>query len=381
MERPVSYHNGVPWSPSKPGKAYRRFKKVVLVDSRDRIFPSIANPSPSFSVPGAGTPKVVTNQYGDLLPLNNDYYVQLPNPYKNVYGVRLLTAEIPTSFYVFNSVSPNGTALSLNPASANYYKNCVGGNPNGILYIDYNGTVYQVTLPNGNYSLTDAASPLAAGTLQAALKTALEAATSGPGGAFTVTIDPNTQQITIVETNGVTFTLLFTYDSNNYVLPSNTFWGLGYLLGFQKTNVASVTDGGTEVVVGSYPIQVNPYNYILMELDFINKMDESSLENQRGGSTDSVYAKIPLNGNSFSYVFFSTNSNYDVRSVMTPPLNKLQTIHVKFRHHDGTLVNFNNVDHSFTLELELLDTNFDEWSSLETSLADPLALEGRRFNA
>lgn len=377
MERPVSYHNGVPWSPSKPGKAYRRFKKVVLVDSRDRIFPSIANPSPSFSVPGAGTPKVVTNQYGDLMPLNNDYYVQLPNPYKNVYGVRLLTAEIPTSFYVFNSFAPNGTALSLNPASANYYKNCVGGNANGILWIKYStDDPVQVTLPNGNYSLTDAASPLSTGTLQDALKTALESATSGSGGAFTVTIDPNTQKITISETNNVLFRIYCEYDSNNYVLPSNTFWGLGYLLGFQKVNTTSA-----DSVTGSYPIQVNPYNYILMELDFINKMDESSLENQRGGSTDSVYAKIPLNGNSFSYVFFSTNSNYDVRSVMTPPLNKLQTIHVKFRHHDGTLVNFNNVDHSFTLELELLDTNFDEWSSLETSLADPLALEGRRFNA
>ena len=380
MERPVSYHNGVPWSPSKPGRAYRRFKKVVLVDSRDRIFPSIANPSSSLTLPGSGTPKVVTNQYGDLMPLNNDYYVQLPNPYKNVYGVRLLTAEIPTSFYVFNSQTPSGTDLSLNPASANYYKNCVGGNPNGILYIDYNGTVYTVVLPNGNYSLTDASSPLAAGTLQAALKTALDAAT---GGTFTVTIDPNTQKITITETGGVAFTLLFAYDSNNYVLPSNTFWGLGYLLGFQKTDIASSDPGGSGIqsVVGSYPVQVNPYNYILMELDFINKMDETSLENQRGGSTDSVYAKIPLDGNSFSYVFFSTNASYDVRSVMTPPLNKLQTLHVKFRHHDGTLINFNNVEHSFTLELELLDTNFDEWSSLETSVADPLALEGRRFNA
>lgn len=373
----MSYHNGVPWSPSKPGKAYRRFKKVVLVDSRDRIFPSIANPSPSFAISAPGTPKVVTNQYGDLMPLNNDYYVQLPNPYKNVYGVRLLTAEIPTSFYVFNSVSPDKTALSLNPASANYYKNCVGANPNGILWIKYStDDPVQVTLPNGNYSLTDAASPLATGTLQAALVSALNSATSGSGGAFSVTINPNTQKITIAETNNVSFSLLFAYDSNNYVLPSNTFWGLGYLLGLQKVNTTSAVS-----VTGSYPIQVNPYNYILMELDFINKMDESSLENQRGGSTDSVYAKIPLNGNSFSYVFFSTNSNYDVRSVMTPPLNKLQTIHVKFRHHDGTLVNFNNVDHSFTLELELLDTNFDEWSSLETSLADPLALEGRRFNA
>ena len=379
MERPVSYHNGVPWSPSKPGKAYRRFKKVVLVDSRDRIFPSIANPSPSFSVPGAGTPKVVTNQYGDLMPLNNDYYVQLPNPYKNVYGVRLLTAEIPTSFYVFNSQTPTGTDLSLNPASANYYKNCVGGNPNGILWATYiegvnPAVTSQVTLPNGNYSLTDAASPLSTGTLQDALKTALEGAFVG--STFSVTINPNTQQIAIDAGVGNTIQLLFSYDSNNYVLPSNTFWGLGYLLGFQKTNTTAA-----QTLVSSYPIQVNPYNYILMELDFINKMDESSLENQRGGSTDSVYAKIPLNGNSFSYVFFSTNSNYDVRSVMTPPLNKLQTIHVKFRHHDGTLVNFNNVDHSFTLELELLDTNFDEWSSLETSLADPLALEGRRFNA
>lgn len=368
MERPVSYHNGVPWSPSKPGKAYRRFKKVVVVDSRDRVFSSITNVG--------GNTKIVTNQFGDLLPLNNNYQVQFPNPYKNVYGVRLLTAEIPTSFYVFNSFDPAGNVLSLNPTAANYYKNCVGGNPNGILWAKYDGgAATQVTLPNGNYLLANAATPLAPGTLQLALKTALQAAF--PGSTFTVTVDPTTQKVTIDAGGGHTIQLLLTYGAaSNYVLPTNTFWGLGYLLGFQQT-----TTSATQTLTGSYPVQVNPYNYILMELEFINKMDETPLENQRSGAIDSVYAKIPLDANSFNYVFFSTNNSYDVRSVMTPPLNKLQTLHVKFRHHDGTLINFNNVEHSFTLELELLDTNFDEWSSLETSIADPLALEGRRFNA
>jgi hypothetical protein len=373
MERPVSYHNGVPWSPSKPGKAYRRFKKTLVVDSRDRIFSSTQNPG--------GTPKIVTNSFGDLLPLNNDYYVQLPNAYKNVYGVRLLTAEIPTSFYVFNSNTPLKSSLSLDPSKSNYYKNCIGGNPNGIMWVTYDdginpATTAQVTLPNGNYSLTTPASPLSpTTTLQSALVTAL----TPLGGNWTVTVDPTTQKLTITVDAG-DFTVYTSYDPvNNYVLPTNTFWGLGYILGFQKSPFNLTSSGGT--LTGSYPVQVNPYNYILMELEFINKMDEGSLENNRSGSIDSVFAKIPLDANSFGYVFYSVNASYEARSVMTPPLNKLQVLHVKFRHHDGTLVNFNNVEHSFTLELELLDTNFDEWSSLETSLADPLALEGRRFNA
>lgn len=373
MERPVSYHNGVPWSPSKPGKAYRRFKKTIVIDSRDRVFSSIQNQG--------GTPKVVTNQYGDLMPMPHDYYIQFPNAYKNVYAVRLLTAEIPTSFYVFNSTDPNGNPLSLNPGASNYYKNCVGANPNGILWanISTGGNLsgdgpFQVTLPAGNYTLVDSGLQTDS-TLQTNLAESLSSTFGGVGAPYTVSVDGPTQKLTITA-SGADIQLLNAYDSNNYVLPGNTYWGLGYFLGFQKTNV-----GPSNSLTGNYPVQLNPYNYILMELDFINKMDETPLENQKSGSIDSVFAKIPLNANSFSYVFDSVNSTYEARSVLTPPLNKLQGLHVKFRYHDGTPVNFNNVEHSFTLELELLDTNFDEWSSLETSLADPSALEGRRFNA
>ena len=49
---------------------------------------------------------------------------------------------------------------------------------------------------------------------------------------------------------------------------------------------------------------------------------------------------------------------------MSPPLSQLKTINVKLRGHNGIFIDFNNVDHSFTLEMEFLENNFDEYSSL-----------------
>lgn len=331
----VHYHNGVPHMPSKPVKEYRKVKKTIIVDSRDRVFSGGA-----------------TNASGDLLPLNNDYFVQFPAPYKNVYSVKLKSAEIPYSFYTFNSQGLGGNIT-------NVPNDCTGLNVNGVMTVSYGGTAYTVTLSNGNYTLSgDSSFPAAGGQFEAAVKAALDS--TGGGATFTVSVNPATHRMTI--TSATAFQLMNAYDSNNRVTSNNTFWGLGYFLGFQKVN----TTAGTSAT-GAYPVQLHPYNYILMEMDFINKYDETPLENKRSGNVDNVFAKIQLNSNAFTTIFDSEFSTFEQRSILNPPINKLQNIHVKWRHHDGTPVNFNNVEHSYTLELELLDTNFDEYSSLETA--------------
>jgi hypothetical protein len=324
-------HHGVPHMPSKPVKQYRKVKKVVAIDSRDRVFAGGA-----------------TNELGDVLPLANDYTVQLPEPLKNVYSVRLLEAEIPTSFHAFNSERYGG-----NP--------CAGGvNAYGLISFDSGGTVYTALLTNGTFAVAGLTA------FKDAVVTALNAATDATGTAFTGTF---TGSVTV--TNGIlslscdqAFTLLMS--SLDYVLPNNSHWGLGYFLGFQKRDQVAAAVDAKFVLIGQYPMITNPYPYIFMELEFINKSDELSIENNRSGDVNNFFAKIPLTEQTIGRLtYFFDSSVYDTKTIMTPPLNKLQTLHVSFHFHDRVRPNFNNAEHSFLLEFELLDSNFDEYSSLE----------------
>ena len=104
-----------------------------------------------------------------------------------------------------------------------------------------------------------------------------------------------------------------------------------------------------------------------MELDFINKEDETSVDNRLSGNVDGCFAKIQMTGNPGTVNFYQDIGTPMNKSIMSPPISQLKTLNIKFRDHYGNLIDFNNVDHSLTLELELLDNNFDEYSSLEFS--------------
>lgn len=288
--------------PSTSKKVYRKVCKTLLVDSRDR------NP----------------------LQTQSAYTVTLPKTYENVYSVTLRSAEIPKSWYGFSAAAGN-TSMT----------------------VTVSATPYTVTIPDGNYT---------ASTLAAALQTAMSA--SG-AGTFTVTYSSTTGLITIVRSTG-NFTLSFASQSqtkSGQVVPSTaTWWGLGYFLGFNKIDY---TSSGSSLT-GAFQVQVEPFNYILMELDFINKEDETSIDNRMSGRVDGAFAKIPTQpASSGNVIYFREWCCPMNKSVMYPPLSQLRTLNIKFRFHDGTLVNFNNSDHSLTLEFELLESNFDEYSSLE----------------
>jgi hypothetical protein len=144
-----------------------------------------------------------------------------------------------------------------------------------------------------------------------------------------------------------------------------TWWGLGYFMGFYQTNRVATNVSGTFTLLADFLPQFNPYNYVLMELDFINKEDETSIDNRLSGRIEGCFAKIPLNGNTGDIIFFREFCCPMNGSVLSPPIAQLKTLNVKFRDHAGRVIDFNNIDHSFTLELELLDNNFDEYSSLD----------------
>ncbi len=135
-------------------------------------------------------------------------------------------------------------------------------------------------------------------------------------------------------------------------------------MGFDKKVYAS-SNTNPSFIESDFAVNVNPDNYILMELDFINKEDETAIDSRLSGRVDGCFAKLPINGNSGDVIFFRELCCPLNRSVMNPVIGQLRTLNIKWRFHDGRLVDFHNLDHSFTLEFELLENGFDEYSSLD----------------
>ena len=133
-------------------------------------------------------------------------------------------------------------------------------------------------------------------------------------------------------------------------------------------------------------------NYVLLELEGLNKCDETATGANRAGFVDNWFAKI----NNPNITSGSTNNTFTIfyndlvdepnYTRFTPPIGRLDRLHVSLRYHPasvtltGTTTNpaitSNNApitfgagnDNVFTFEIEYLDNGFDEFSSFETRL-------------
>jgi hypothetical protein len=277
---PARYDNVTePWRAKKSASHSR----TVLIDSRDRDY--------------------------DKYPTPSIYRIRLPTVYRNVTSARLVSAEVPSTFYIFTAAAQN-TTLKVTSSAPN--------------------TSYTISIPDGNYTQTSVTS---------AIQTVLNATAQPDGLAFSVTVDAATSKLRIACTSHASTTV--SVDTTS--APSKpTEWGLGYFLGFQRGTVRS----GTGSVTAPSLINMNPVTYILLSIRQMDRVDEAGLYGS--GEPKAVFAKIPCNVNSFEYAFFD---KLLTDNTMNPPIGKLDALDISFRFHDGTLVNFNGCEHSLTIEL------------------------------
>ena len=132
-------------------------------------------------------------------------------------------------------------------------------------------------------------------------------------------------------------------------------------------------------------------NYLLLSLEGLNKIDETATGAQRSGLVDNSFAKISnpnftkaSTGNDLT-IFY--NDKVDEENVVryTPPIGRLDRMHLTLRYHPSTVVptvtsnnpatnpnfapiTFGTSENSFTFELEMLDNGFTDFSSFETRL-------------
>ena len=104
-----------------------------------------------------------------------------------------------------------------------------------------------------------------------------------------------------------------------------------------------------------------------MDIKLLNSIDETAPynfskftqeTNQTNGKVNSSFAKIPLLANHDQNNYYEDScGETNFYKIFTPPVERISKLSIKFRHHDGMLVDFGNNDYSFCLEFCILRPN------------------------
>jgi hypothetical protein len=230
---------------------------------------------------------------------SSQFVVSLPGRLRNVRSALLLDAQIPSSFYVV----------------------CAARATNSMT-VELDGSTNTVTVPDGNYTATQ---------MSTALQTALNAAFGT--GVFTVTFSSTTQKFTLAATGTI---VVDTTGAGPY-----TAWGLGYFLGFPRNALHT----GTDTVTGTSVANLNPESFVCVHVDELDGIEQCAMYGD-GVSGRRCLAKIPITGDSFTYTMIDQNVAYSELKAQAD----VTQLTVALRFHDGTLVDLNGQEWSFTVQ-------------------------------
>lgn len=147
-------------------------------------------------------------------------------------------------------------------------------------------------------------------------------------------------------------------------------------------NIATATWSNDAGILGAV-------NYILVDIEGLNKCDELSVGANRSSYVDSYFARIPVETvtsagiASKAIVSYNDHTHEENISKYSPPIGKLDRMHIVMRTHsqqdksgfiywttDSAVASASNrtANYSLVLEIEMLDNGFDDFSSLETRI-------------
>lgn len=115
-------------------------------------------------------------------------------------------------------------------------------------------------------------------------------------------------------------------------------------------------------------------NYFLMEVEGLNKSDETSLGADRSANADAVFAKFAVPSAS-AVTIYNENSSSTQLIQFRPAIGRLDRLHFKLRAH-GMGKNqtiywpSGSGEWSISLEIETLENSYDDFSSIESRICD-----------
>jgi len=238
---------------------------------------------------------------------SSDYQYILPSEIKHVVSMRLASIEIPNTRYLFSSRQKNN-----------------------IFSIHISDEVFHITIPDGNYTND---------SLEEYINTYFQSINALRSIHYYID-----SQFHSVFESVVSFSIFF----------ENSIQGCGWILGFRNQcyeNQNCLKSEGLFDAIGDryiylsiedYQYNTNITNIVGIDRNFLDK---------------SILAKVPMNDEKLALIIYDNNPLCKIR-IYNGPVT-LKKLHIKILDKFGNVVDLNNMDFSFTLELELLYENFN----------------------
>jgi hypothetical protein len=294
-----------------------------------------------------------------------DFLYMIPSEIKNVTAMRLVSIEIPNSWYLFSNIKKNNVfeiVFSVPPPNP-----VNPPNPNTPNTSNTPNTTcgYVIEIPEGNYDSE---------TLQEYLNTTYfyEAPSSSEykktylqyikfsinkynlKSTFElVNLPPEFSDYDDIctEKDRFRFSLKFSQGINQNIM--NTF---GWIIGFRSGNYINIDESITSE--GLFDAGGDRYIYVCINDFQYNNNALNMVCFDKSTFSEDVIAKIPMINGKLSLIINDNNNPLAKVRRYNGPVN-LSRLQIKIVDHFGTVIDLNNMDFSMTLELQLLYENFN----------------------
>jgi hypothetical protein len=274
---------------------------------------------------------------------STDFTIILPYYFKNVLSLRLSSLQLPNVIYSISSYNGNNS-----------------------FYIEENSTGISGTIifPNGNYSDLN--------TFCSLLQTEINNQLSITPDRFIVTGDTNSGKITI-SNNTNNFTMIFNTPVptikekclkniqkhnkiptdgqriQNCVNLEEIYKKFGWILGYRDEYYYGKQSYTTEAIYNTS----NP-TYIYFVLNDFNNSQAQNVFGMYSKSIigDNILGMIPITSNKFYNNFSNGNDFIERKREYFGPV-RIQRLKIQLLNQYGDTINLNNMDYSFSLELEI----------------------------
>jgi len=259
---------------------------------------------------------------------STDFQYLIPSEIKNVVSMRLASIEIPNAWYLFSSKQKNN---------------------NFTIVINNDGeqTKYNIVIPDGNYD-------------NESLQVFLNTTYFSDSGVDTYlkyihfSIDSHNfkSKFEIIDdTVSFTFSIIFFEDINENLM--NT---AGWILGFRLPTYLNIDE--SVVSEGLFDGSGDRYIYLILNDYQYNNNSTNIVGFDKSFMEENILAKIPMVNGKLSLIIDDNNNPLTKTRKYNGPVN-IRKIHIKIVDKFGNSIDLNNMDFSFTLELEILYESFN----------------------
>lgn len=260
-----------------------------------------------------------------------DFTYTIPSEVKNVLSMRLVSIEIPNSWYLFSSLKKN-----------NVFE----------IIIEENSNIecFKIEIPDGNYDSETLEEYLNSNYFyNSGMKNDLKYI------KFSINHYNFKSKFEIIneykmERKHITFSLKFTETTNQNIM--NTF---GWIIGFRMANYINLDEIESE---GLFDAGGDRYIYLCINDFQYNNNPSNMVCFDKSVLNEDVIAKIPMVNGKLSLVVNDNNSPLSKIRLYNGPVN-LSKLEVKIIDRFGSIIDLNNMDFSLTLELQILYESFN----------------------